>query len=81
MKTYFYEYKGKEYKADDPTMVADMLIDEVFNGNGDEELYQKILMAIANQLVNEYEEEEKITDPYEEQYFNYFDDGWARYRR
>lgn len=75
MKTYFYEYKDKEFEATDPLEVADMIFDEALY---DTELQQIVLKIIADKLVNEYEKEEKVTNPYEEEYFHYFDEGWNR---
>lgn len=75
MKTYFYEYKDKEFEATDPLEVADMIFDEALY---DTDLQQIVLKIIADKLVNEYEKEEKVTNPYEEEYFHYFDEGWNR---
>lgn len=78
MKIYFYEYKDKDFEASSPLEVANMIFDEALYNT---ELQEIVLKAIADKLVNEYEKEEKVTNPYEEEYFHYFDEGWNRYRR
>lgn len=72
MKKYFYEYKDKEYESDDPLEVASVILELA---EEDEKLKLKLLEIIADKLVNEIEEDNQYTTPYEEAFNRQFDDA------
>ena len=72
MKKYFYEYKDKEYESDDPLEVASVILEL---SEEDEKLKLKLLEMIADKLVNEIEEDNQYTTPYEEAFNRQFDDA------
>ena len=72
MKKYFYEYKDKEYESDDPLEIASVILELA---EEDEKLKLKLLEIIVDKLVNEIEEDNQYTTPYEEAFNRQFDDA------
>ena len=72
MKKYFYEYKDKEYESDDPLEIASVILELA---EEDEKLKLKLLEIIVDKLVNEIEEDNQHTTPYEEAFNRQFDDA------
>lgn len=61
MKKYFYTYKEEDYEADDPLEVADWILSNI---EEDEELKDKVLKAIASEMVNEIEDDDYLASVY-----------------
>ena len=61
MKKYFYTYKKKDYESDDPIEVADFIFE---TAKEDEELKNKVLKAIIENLVNEFDDEDYLAKSY-----------------
>ena len=72
MKKYFYTINGEDYESYDPLEVAGKIYEEA---DKNEELLNKVLLAIVDKMVNEYEEDDQYLTPYEEAFARQFDEA------
>lgn len=61
MKKYFYTYKDEDYESDEPLEVADFIFE---TAKEDEDLKNKVLKAIIEQMVNDIEDDDYLASCY-----------------